>query len=514
MSDSGTNSGISGDRWAALLLTAAVGIVFANTLSGDFVWDDRTLFVEYAEMWRWDNVGVLLTTQDNLFRYNETGFYRPLVNLSFLVDRTIWGFEPAGFHLTNLVLHALATLAVFRIARRLLDGRMPAAAAGLLFALHPVHTEAVAWINGRNNLLCVSCYLWAFHGYLVWRDTGSRPRLTASAGLLAASVFSKEYAFTFPLLVVLHEVAFGGSATLRGGRMARGVRRSIPYLTVLALYLVVRSAVGIGSGITPDWNRLPERLLAVPDIAVAYARLLLVPTDLTPFHSLGPTGDAANPLWWGKTILLAAAVGLWAVSLRVDRRVFFAFGWIGLTLLPVLHIVPVPYSADLVSERHLYLPSAGFCLLAAQAFRLLSAPRNASPRRERIRSAAVWSVVAAVAIAYATGTVVRNRDWLSEFRLWEATVRSSPEDYRARTNFAIALITTGQPEAAVRQAGAAARLAPGKDTPHFVLAVAQLELGNEAGARRELLRTLALNPQHPHAKSLLDQLRGASGPSR
>ena len=182
---------VSKDLLIVLILVTVSFGVYANSLRGDFVWDDVALFIEHADLWKWSNLKQLLTSQDNLFGKNDNAFYRPLPNLTFLLDYTIWDQNPFGFHLTNIVFHVLSTITVFFIAGELFGGLYVGVATGLLFATHPIHTEVVAWVNGRNNVISGLFYLLSFYFYVRYRNRNEIGIFILSLLSFALSLFSR-----------------------------------------------------------------------------------------------------------------------------------------------------------------------------------------------------------------------------------------------------------------------------------------------------------------------------------
>jgi hypothetical protein len=282
-------------------------------------------------------------------------YFRPLVVVSFAIDRFFYGWHAAGYHLTNLALHAMATLLAWRIARRILGEGFRAWAAAALFAVHPCHVQAVGWISGRTDLLAALFYMAALVAYFEGRERhGSRvPLALLSMVLFLAALMAKEMAITFPAVVL-------ADALLQPGGETPARRALVPVLTTVAaaIYLVLRATVlgGLHPPPTPFAYHLGDpgllrHLLTLP---------LLYLGDFTWFVPADPV--VTVPFWNAHTIFFglfaAFAVLTFLRSLRlVPERAVAAWGlaWIGLTLLPVVMLPP--------GEHFLYLPSLGYCIL-------------------------------------------------------------------------------------------------------------------------------------------------------
>ena len=165
-------------RVAALMVAVVAVAAYAASLGYDFVWDDTLLIQQSVRLHQWGELPRLLLSQF----WSEVGeashYYRPLITLSFFLDMKVWGLQPFGFHLTNLLAHVAVILAVLAIARRVAGGEVAAVLAALAFALQPVHTESVSFVSGRTDVLATLFFLLALLAYDRGRD-GSRWGFTA-----------------------------------------------------------------------------------------------------------------------------------------------------------------------------------------------------------------------------------------------------------------------------------------------------------------------------------------------
>jgi len=150
----------------ALLITAA----YAPTFSGQFILDDRPLVKNNVFIREFSRPAFYLFQEDGVSDKSDpgyhTGYYRPLINISYTLDYKIWGMKPSGFRATNLILHLFTCIILYQILFVLLGGRFIPFAVTLLFGLHPVNTESVAWISSRNNILVTLFSLISFYYYL------------------------------------------------------------------------------------------------------------------------------------------------------------------------------------------------------------------------------------------------------------------------------------------------------------------------------------------------------------
>ena len=419
------------------LLVVLSFLAYGNTLKGDFVWDDRALFVEHYDQWQWANLKKLLTSQDNLFGDRYTGYYRPFPNLTFLADRYLWERNPAGYHLTNIVFHVLTVLVVYWMAFILFARPGGAFLAALCFAWHPINTECVAWINGRNNIIAACFYVLSFNLYLRSRQREMAGRFYWGLSLLAytLSLLSKEYALTLPILIAGYE--FISDIRQFKDRLWRVLARTAPYVLVIIAYFVVRSMVLPAFGVkSMHWESLWARVLTVPKIFALYLKLLALPTDLTVHYETQLIQSVGDPLFWVVLgIALAYVTALvWLYSFH--KRYCVPLLWIAVTLLPVLNLIPLSDDNRFMAERYLYLPCVGFSVIIGQVLATLWQIL----KRQETRWAGVAALVSGCLLFqwYFFGTLNRNLTWRNEIRLWRATVSGAPEWFQPYFNLGVA----------------------------------------------------------------------------
>ena len=206
-------------RWYPVVIVAAVLVVYANAFGNAFVWDDQYLIVENPAIKSWGRFWTLWTA--DLFPHVVSHYYRPLQALTYLVDYQLWTLAPFGYHLTSTLLHAGVALLFYRFVAALLGAPRAALIAALLFAVHPIHTEAVTYISGRSDPLSALFLLVALVGFV----EGDRSRFTVwrvgSLAAFAAALLAREAAMALvplvvPLTLIRHYVRRFDIAYLQG----------------------------------------------------------------------------------------------------------------------------------------------------------------------------------------------------------------------------------------------------------------------------------------------------------
>jgi len=417
-------------RLAPLLVFVLACAVYAQTVGYDFAGDDlagirdRVLFHDLAQ-WR-----EILSSS-----WWPHALYRPLTGLSLAINWVAAGGDPGAFHAVNLVLHGFVSVLVYRLGRELLT---PAAglAAGLLFAVHPVHVEPVVNLVGRAEVLSAlfavgAVLLYRWDGRLADAGDGHSPRrLTASIGTLCCvglALAAKESAFAVPglfLIVDWYDAAHGGR------RLGEAVKRHgvlwIGAVAVCVGWLILRSRIvqdltGLEAAPGLEFQGLVGRTVIMLPITLQYARLLFFPARLSVEYSpnfLPVSTELTVSGVMGAALVLGAA----ALAFLTRRRapaIGLAIGWMGATLFIVSNVL-VP-TGILVAERTLYLASVGAVLLLgwvfAEAFR--RAPAAAS---------------AGLCVALGAGslrTVMRNPVWRDNTTYMQAMVNDAPGSFRA-----------------------------------------------------------------------------------
>lgn len=454
-----------------LILIAAVGVSYANAFRGVFQFDDHNVIVGNP------SVHSLAAFVGDLPRG-----IRPLLKLTYLANWTAGG-GLFGFHLVNISLHAANTLLVFLIARRMTEGRgtdgVPACGtvpflAALLFAVHPVQTEAVTYVSGRSMSLMAFFYLAGLLSYVRGTTGGKGWLYVVSPVLYVLAVLSKETALTLPVALLLWEGAFG-TRPRRFREIAR--RQGVHWVLLVLITAAVafhpsyRGLVLYGFGA----RTVPENLLA-QGTGIVYLLSRLIRVDRLNIDPDLPVPGSWTPEIAARTACLAGLVIAGAVLLW--RRPVAGFGllWFFLQLLPTNSVVP---RLDVANERHLYLASWGIFLAAGAEAERVQANLQVAGRWVR----AGWFVAAALLLVF---TVLRNEVYRSETAMWEETALRSPGKARVHNNLGYSYYRAGQPERAI----SAYREALGID-PDFALA-----RGNKALAEAEiLLRSTAYPPR-------------------
>jgi hypothetical protein len=430
--------------------------------------------------------------------------YRPLTILAFAIEWAVGGGAPMIFHLVNTLCYAAASVVVLWLALEALP--LPAAfLTAALFAVHPVHVEAVGNVVGQPEILVGILVSSAVAWYLHARRFGPlRARDSVLLGALyAAALLTKEHAIVLPGLIVCAELLVVSDGTSLRRRLEGLVPILLGFAAVLVGVWSVRTLVTgglVGRDIHPAFRdgHLETRLWTMLGVVPEWLRLLLLPMRLSADYNPQEIPVAAGFGWRAFTGLavLAIAAGLVVRSWR--RRPVMAFGilWVVLTLFPVSNLL-LP-TGILLAERTLFLPSVGAMLaVGATAGGLLPALQSLAPARRTLVLAGLWTVV----VVGLLRSALRQPVWRDNQTLFAQTVRDAPTSYKAVAAHAVMLLETGQDTAGLREYRTALSIYP--DDPNLFLDLGNWYLGKGRceDALESYARVLELAPGHWAATS-------------
>jgi tetratricopeptide (TPR) repeat protein len=482
----------------ALAIPALVFLVYANSLGNGFHFDDFHSIV--------DNPAIKSLSEIPRFFQDATAFstkrgnwpFRPLLLLTNALNYAAARLSLPAWHLTNLALHALNAFLVFLVAAAVFRLRSGAVAAGLLFALHPLNSQAVNYFSARASLLAAALVLTAFLAQAQARRRREQGRspvgfILAATVLFALGMLAKEEAALFLLLALFVEMlpaAEPGRPLLIWPRLPR-LAWLLPGALVLALFLGLRlyfhgALLAAGSAdMSPIYSRLESALTEFISPWL-YLRRFLWPLGLSVFPGVAPP---ASPLAW--PVLLAAAgyaVTGWLLWKARSRPALVVGAlWYLFALLPAMALA----LNVLIAEHHSYLALVGLTIaLGSGLEEILNAP---SPRLAR----AGRYLLAAVLLCSGLLTFARNPVWRDEIALWRDAVRQAPDQYVAQSLLGAAYAKDKRFALARKRLEVAVRLGPDFADAHNTLALVYLRLARVDEAEVQIREALRLHPDNP-----------------
>ena len=506
------------------LLIILGGILYANTFSNAFVYDDQVTVRKNIFIRDWGNLNKFFSR--DYYLLSEEYSFRPLVTLTYFWDYSFWKIDPRGYHFSNLLLHLLSAAAVFLICRNLFPGRTAALIASVIFVVHPAQVEAVAGISFREDLICTFFFFLAFLSYIKCAVIDQAKRYykrsdTTSEAILQAkryyiylilsqlsfifAILAKEMAVSLPLIIVAYEVI------IRRRKLKVIFQpRVIAFFAIAFLYTLARLFLLYqreSLPATPEFGNILTRFFLIFKGIGFYGKLLFFPLNLTVEYA-----DPLPPLVWSNYLTLAAFLMVAFVLAGWIRAPKGSVGKFGLTflclaLLPVLNLIP---SARLGAERFLYLPMLGFCLWGGDLFApYLNSKRNVvqgfSPALT-VKKKFFYISLALVIFFWGIGTIRQNRIWRNNLTLFSRAVETSPGSSRAHHGLGNEYFRMGHLEKAVEEFKEAISIFSRDPLYYNSLGVAYGEMGRFDEALAQFRTCARKNPGDPLVKMNLSTL--------
>jgi len=460
--------------WIALF---SFGLYF-NTLFNDFMWDDHVFLSGQTGSAR---TASELVSPGYWQRDPEANRLRlrPLRMASFVLDISLYGANPWGYHLTNSIVNAAASAAFYPFA--IAAGLTPAGAlaGGLLFAAHPAHVETVAWIKNRSDLLCGLFFFLSIALCASYLRSGRAAVAAASMLAMLLALFSKEMALVFPLVVAAYALLFrrDGPALKRAALLAgTGLLVSLAWVYGKE-YLWQKDVTSPTSYVMDAYMQARIVIFTISE----YLHILFLPFRLAAERPLAVGGSPLSLVNWALLAFLAA--GAW-LAVKRDKELGFAWLWTAILLVPVSNIVFL--ESRPIAEQRLYLPSAGLALAAGALIGRL-APGTQGYRAWR-------GVFAAVLLLFSGISFQRTFVWRNPVSFWTDAVKKSPGYFRA--NFALGdeYFKAGDFAAAVQLYETAAKDTDSKEI-HLRLGFCYDQLGEYPLALANYARAQRLSPE-------------------
>ncbi len=494
-----------GNESAISLGTVPVGLYLAtvvlvavvlnlNTLHNAFHLDDMRVIVDNRN----------LATPSALLRSLAVNPSRALLLLSFGYNLWLGGFNPVGFHIVNVALHAAVCALVFLLTlhfarnstdltRGTIPPRVAAFVAATLFACHPLNSETVNYISARSSSMATCFYLLALLSFIHYSNASAQRtiRFWYAVSILSflLGLASKETVITLPVMLLVYDLLYVSKF-----RPSRFVRRLValphgPFWAIVAVALAVQwFVVGLPS---PAAKAVWANLMTQAHVVLNYLQLALLPLGLTPAHSVPDYTRLFEPTTLVAVLTICALVTLAAVLARDLPALTFAVLWYFVTLLPSSSVIPL---GTAMNEHRAYLPFSMVVMLAPMG---IAALLRLPSLRERRREVGMAVVVALAALSL--GTVMRNRDWRSDLTLWTDAVEKSASSDLAQTGFGKAMLLRGRTQEAVDAFDRALELNPDnwEAMTHRGLALERVGRLDDALAAHE--RAIELDPADPRA---------------
>jgi len=475
---------------ASAAVAGAAFALFASTLGHGFVnWDDG-VYVYANPLLHPLTLDRFAWIATHVYYYA----YIPVTLWSHALDVALWGLDPQGHHLTNVLLHAANAALLLLVGVALLRSRRAEGShtlvglsiAALLFAVHPLRAESVSWISDRKDLLCAFFLLPSLLAYLEAarrKSRSGRVWYAVSLTLFTLAALSKPVAITFPIFLVLLDGIWL--------RRVRPILEKVPYLLVSSILVLVsfRQATN---------PKRPYALthLTVPESILVRFHALAFPLEktLAPF-GLSPIYPRAGVAWLAASFALVLVITALCVWLYRQGHPAPALAWAAYVLFLLPNVAGLSSGMEPVADRYSYLPTAGIALLAGGALTMVWR-RGGAPR------ALAATLALALVLALSWSARAQAARWKSSIRLWESVVAGSPprRDYEdAYVNLGAAYAEAGRPREARVALERAVKIDSENAGALYDLGVLQYEQGDKESAAESFRRATRVDPRDARA---------------
>ncbi len=496
---------------AILALTAAL---YLRSLGNAFVYDDLWMIRLNPYIKQWSFLWRSLTRDSRWFRdpnhLPQSSYYRPLQDIWFGLNYQLFGFNVAGWHAMSIMLHLVMVWLVYEDTLLLVSSESTGLIAALLFAVTPIHAEAVAWASAIP-LLLVGIFILASFFFFLTRAEAPLRNWLLSLMFSGLGLLTHESAIVVPALIAAYAFLLeppneAGTAWIQ--RLSRTAREVWPFATLAAIYLVIRILV-IG-GLTyrhaqAVYASASVVFLTIPFDLFEFFKLLFSPWDAGAAHSLRYVTNWTSPRFWVIPLVAAIVAGTLTFAPRPRRSlIWFCLVWIFLSLAPELKLISgFPFS--FVQDRYLYLASFGWCVLVADLITAV-ASRNAVLRT------GAFATVALLAAIYAVALIRVQNVWHDDLTYFTDAVVRVPRAPYAHHGLCIALAARNRLPDALKECTTAVDLDPTGADWAFDRGVMEAHLGDYQGAVRDMTNAITLEPRRPaHDYATLAEYADAAG---
>jgi len=464
-----------------LILILLVALAFANSIQNSFVWDDHDLVLGNPRINpSLKEIPLVFTTPmwklAGFSEYRQI-YYRPVDHLFAVLKYKVWGLNPSGFHLTDILLHIMSVIFLYRVGLLLFNNdKLISLMAATIFAVHPVHNESV----GRTTLGEV---IFGFFIILtVYLFLKERKYLSLLAFFLA--LLSKESAVMLPFALIILAIHKEG--------IKKSLTAIIPYMILVGVYLIIRlQVVDTVFGDTVA-QPLSTRVFTMAVATFDYIRLLIIPYPLSPFYPARWYTSIFEPKVLLAIVVLALIFYL-IFRMRRDKTMLFLLSFPFIMLIPVIWRVstfPIGEEFVYIAERFLYVPAmASSLFISAFAVKFFRA-------KARVYLIIGWLSLALIFVAI---TIASNRMWKNDIALLEKIIEGAPYAAFAHNNLGLAYYNQGRLTEAIHEYLSALKIKPDDAITHYNLGLAYGKGGRLNEAIQEFLTTLRLKPDYPKA---------------
>lgn len=471
--------------------------VFFPSLQNGFTdWDDN----EYVTT----NQSIRGFTPENIktiFSSLYIANYQPLTILTYAAEYSFFGLNPVIYHLTNLILHIANSLLVFWFIFLLSGSIRASLLSSLLFAIHPLHVESVAWVAERKDVLSTFFFMLTLIAYLKYLRERKIGFYIISLIMLIISLLSKPMAVTMPAILLLLDFFTNAQntppQTPPGARLRKILIEKIPYIIIALIFVIVTYMTQKAYGAVRDYSDIPliKRMMIPFYGAIFYLIKMILPIFLSAIYPYPQQIETSLLIKLIASTLLFFIIAFLVIkSLKKTKLIAFGFLFYIITILPVLQIIPIGHA--IVADRYFYIPSIGiFYIISFYTAKILE---NPSRKNDNMRTIATYATIAFL-IFFAILTLQRCKVWKNGVVLWNDVLSKYPKASLPHNNLGNTYKSQGDIEKALYHYQQAIEIEPTYAMAYYNRATTYNDIGKAEEALKDFNKAIELNPKFSEA---------------
>ncbi len=477
---------------AISLIIVATSVVYMPALQNGFAWDDENYIATNRMVQKLSPLNI-----KKMFTTFFFGNYHPLTLLSFALEYRFFGLNPPAYHATNIIIHLMNCVLVFLLIYMLSKNAAISCIVALLFGIHPLHVESVAWISGRKDVLYTLFFFASLIAYTNFLKEQKRVYYYLSLLLFLFSLLSKSMAVSLPLVLLLIDY-------LSGKKISWGMLKDKAPFFALSLLFGIFALLSQQDAIRHDYagDSMLKNFIVASHGLLFYLQKMFLPVDLSCLYMYSRKHFAIMETnFYLSPFIVAALCACVVYSARHTRKVVFGSLFYLFTLLPVLQLIPVGHA--FAADRYTYVPLIGiFYIVAAGLLHLFE---------RKHRSMKLLNVLLAAALAaalFASGLISWNRIhvWKDGLSLWDNVIKSYPFSSIAYNNRGAAYFVNKQYDQAIKDFTSAITVSPNYDQANANLCRAYITTGDNKKALPFCLKAIQINPRMDDVYILLGNM--------